>query len=198
MTLHESLETIERYPAPKLAPVTSSHEKRATTSGAWQRRVAAPPRHRAAAPSRLLAVALPTARRATARVAARAVAARNCNRLPTPTPRRRATRPRPRVRPRPWPPLPSACVGASGERPSAAARGVDGARGGGRAYLRGHSGWGWRSARPRLPDSEFAVPSATALVITIWKIEVKQESSRQSQLPQEMFSDEWTFRARKG
>ena len=79
-------------------------KKRATTSGAWQRRVAAPPRHRAAAPSRLLAVALPTARRATARVAARAVAARNCNRSPTPTPRRRATRPRPRVRPRPWPP----------------------------------------------------------------------------------------------
>ena len=183
MTLHESLETIERYPAPKLAPVTSSHEKRATTSGAWQRRVAAPPRHRAAAPSRLLAVALPTARRATARVAARAVAARNCNRSPTPTPRRRATRPRPRVRPRPWPP-PTLRVRWRQRRGTFRRRPLRRRRSRRRPCLPagvrdrernwGHSKWGWRSARPLLPGSECAVPLATTLGIAISKIEVKQ------------------------
>ena len=147
-----------------------------------------------------------TARRAAARWCARRrtaarAAARNCATTVT---RRRAAERRvitraPRSRPPPTAEPHDALVNNASLRPRAAARSArllrrhattvltcGRAR---RGYKWGHLGWGWRSPRPPRPDSECAAPSSTVLSITIWKIEVKEEASRPSQLPQEMFSD---------
>ena len=165
--------------------------------------VRSPPPHDAPPPLREVGATAPRAapRCCARRPPAARAAARNCATTVT---RRRAAERRvitraPRSRPLPTAELHGAFIISASLRPRAAARSArllrrhattvltcGRAR---RGYKWGHLGWGWRSPRPPRPDSECAAPSSTVLSITIWKIEVKEEASRPSQLPQEMFSD---------